>query len=262
LYPQYGPALFQLGRAYHLQRDFAMSNQWLEKLPESTPERRQVLFTLGLNYFYIGDFAGAIAAFQQLPQTYDVLLNLGAALSRKGDLPAAMSAWQRAASMDPLSSDAFFNLGYGSFTRADWAAAEKYLVESLKVRGRDSEALFLFGRTYERQGRMDDSRKLIAQASRLSQRVERWLNQPLPKLERFVTTATFRSHDDVWNDQRLARKARAQDLPSWLDLVQGDIDENLFGDALRELRDVMKVFPEAAEARSLLDEVNRQRNLR
>src|SRR5262245_36490846 len=137
LYPQYGPALFQLGRAYHLQRDFAMSNQWLEKLPESTPERRQVLFTLGLNYFYIGDFARAVTTFQQLPQTYDVLLNLGAALSRKGDLPAAMSAWQRAAKMDSLSSEAFFNLGYGSFIRADWAAAEKYLSESLKVRGRD-----------------------------------------------------------------------------------------------------------------------------
>jgi len=262
LYPRYGPALFQLGRAYHLQRDFAMSNQWLEKLPESTPERRQVLFTIGLNDFYIGDFAGAITAFQQLPQTYDVLLNVGAALSRKGDLPGAMAVWQRAANMDPLSGDAFFNLGYGSFTRSDWATAEKYLVESLKVRGRDSEALFLLGRTQERQGRQDDSRKLIAQASRLSQRIERWLNQPLPKLERFVTTTTFRSHDDVWNDQRLARRARALDLSSWLDVVQGDIDEYLFGDALRGLRDVMKVFPEASEARSLLDEVNRQRNLR
>lgn len=262
LHPQYSAALFQLGREYHLQRDFAMSNQWLQKLTESTPERRQVLFMMGLNYFYAGDYARALTALQQLPQVYDVLLNLGAAFSRTGDLTSAISAWQRAASMDPLTSDAFFNLGYLSYVRADFERAEKNLVESLKLRGRDSEALFLLGRTYERQGRLEDSRRLIAQASRLSQRVERWLSQPLPKLERFVTTTTFRSHNDVWNDQRLARRAHSQDLSSWLDPVQADIDSYLFGDALRKLQDVMKLFPDSAEARSLLKEVDRQRNLR
>src|SRR4029079_17633090 len=35
LYPQYGPALFQLGRAFHLQREFRTSNQWLQKLAET-----------------------------------------------------------------------------------------------------------------------------------------------------------------------------------------------------------------------------------
>jgi tetratricopeptide (TPR) repeat protein len=262
LYPQYARAAFQLGRTYHLQRDFALSNQWLQKLPASTPERRQVLFMVGLNYFYLGDFLQANATFQQLPQTYDVLLNLGAAFSQKGDMSAATTAWIRASSLDPLSSDAFFNVGYASYLKADYAMAEKNLVESLKLRGRDSEALFLLGRTYEKQGRLEESRRLIAQASRLSQRVERWQNQPLPKLERFVTATTFRNHDDSWNDQRLARRARGQDLASWLDMVQSELDAYLFGDALRELRDVMKVFPDSSEARSLLSEVDRQRNLR
>ncbi len=262
LYPQYGPALFQLGRAYHIQRDFTTSNQWLQKLPESTPERRQVLFLTGLNYFYLGDHARALATFRQLPQTYDVLLNLGAAFARQGDQTAAMSAWKRAAAVDPLGSDAFFNMGYVSYLKGDADAAEKNLVESLKLHGRDSEALFLLGRTYEKQSRLDESRKLIAQASRLSQRVERWQNQPLPKLERFATATTFRSHDDVWNDQRLPRRARAQSLPVWLDIVQADIDSYLFGDALRELHDVIKIFPESSEARSLLNEVERQRNVR
>jgi tetratricopeptide (TPR) repeat protein len=262
LHPQYGPALYQLGRAYHLQRDFTMSNQWLQKLPESVPERRQVLFIMGLNYFYLGDHARAIQALQQLPQTYDVLLNLGAAFSRKGDPASAMSTWKRAAGMDPLASDAFFNMGYSSFIRNDFDGAEKNLTESLKLRGRDSEALFLLGRTYEKQGRLEDSRRLIAQAARLSQRVERWLNQPLPRLERFVTTTTFRSHDDVWNDQRLARRARGQDLASWLEIVQVSVDSYLFGDALRELKDVIKVYPDFSEARSLLKEIDRLRNSR
>jgi tetratricopeptide (TPR) repeat protein/TolB-like protein len=262
LYPQYGSALFQLGRAFHLQRDFAISNEWLQKLPAATPDRRQVLFMIGLNYFYLGQYERAITAFQQLPQMPDVLLNLGAALSRKGDMTAAMSMWKRAASLDPLGSDAFFNMGYVSYLKNDLGAAEKNLVESLKLRGRDSEALFLLGRTYEKQGRSEEARKLLSQAARLSERVERWLNQSLPKLDRFVTSTTFRSHEDIWSDQRLARRTRSQDLASWLDVVQADLDAYLFGEALRELRDVLKVFPDSSEARSLIAEVERQRNLR
>ena len=262
LHPQYSAALFQLGRAYHLQSDFVMSNESLKKLPQSAAQRRQVLFLMGLNHFYLGDYASAITAFQQLPQMYDVLLNLGAALARKGDLGAAMSAWQRATSQDPLESDAFFNLGYLSYLRGDFDRAEKNLTESLKLSGRDSEAQFLLGRTYERQGRIEDSKRLIAQATRLSQRVERWLSQPLPRLERIVTSTTFRRHDEVWNDHRLVRQARSQDLPSWLELVQADIDSYLFGDALRKLKDVMKIFPGSAEARSLMNDVDRLRNQR
>jgi len=262
LYPQYGSALFQLGRAFHVERDFAISNEWLQKLPPAAPDRRQVLFMIGLNYFYLGQYERAITAFQQLPQMPDVLLNLGSALSRKGDMTAAMAMWKRAASLDPLGSDAFFNMGYVSYLKNDLDGAEKNLVESLKLRGRDSEALFLLGRTYEKQGRSEDARRLLSQAARLSERVERWMNQSLPKLDRFVTSTTFRSHEDVWSDQRLARRTRSQDLASWLDVVQADLDSYLFGEALRELRDVLKVFPDSSEARSLLAEVERQRNVR
>jgi tetratricopeptide (TPR) repeat protein len=262
IYPQYSAALFQLGRAYYLQREFMMSNQRLQKLPETAPEHLQVQFMIGLNYFYTGDYPHAISTFQQLPATYDVLLNLGAAFSLKGDAVPAIAAWKRAAALDPLNSDAFFNLGCADFLKGDSKSAENDLNESLKLRGRDSEALFRLGRTYERLGRTDESQKLIAEATRLSQHVERWLTQPLPRLERFATTTTFRTHDEVCNDRRLARRARGQSLNSWLDAVQSDMDFYLFGDALRELHDVVRIFPDSTEARSLLTEGDRQRNLK
>jgi tetratricopeptide (TPR) repeat protein len=158
-------------------------------------------------------------------------------------------------------SDAFFDMGYASYVKGDLDAAAKNLSDSLKLRGRDSEALFLLGRTYEKQGRTEDSQKLIAQAARLSSRVERWITQPLPKLERFPTTTTFRSHDEVWNDQRLAGRVRGQDLATWLDMIQTDVDSYLFGDALREIHDVLRVFPDSMEAKALAKEIQRQQNL-
>jgi tetratricopeptide (TPR) repeat protein len=262
LHPQYGSAIYQLARTFHLQREFRMSNQWLQKLPNSTPYRSQAQFMEGLNYFYLFDYPHAIVDFQNLPPTYDVLLNLGAAFSQKGDSAMAIATWTQAASLDPLTSDAFFNIGYASFMKNDYENAAKNLNESLRLRGRDSEALFLLGRTYEKTGRPDEGQKLIAQATRLSQRVERWMTQPIPKLERFAITTTFRSHDEMWNNQRLARRGRAQGVSVWLDTIQSDIDSNLFGDALRELHDVQRVYPDSAEARSLLSVVERQRNIR
>jgi tetratricopeptide (TPR) repeat protein len=262
LYPQYDSAIFQLARTFHLQREFKTSNQWLQKLSSNNPYRSQAQFMEGLNYFYLSDYAHAITAFQNLPPTYDVMLNLGAAFSQKGDSAAAIATWTRAAMLDPLSSDAFFNIGYASFLKNDLEAASQNLNASLRLRGRDSEAMFLLGRMYERMGRYEDSQKLIAQATRLTQRVERWLTQPIPKLERFATTTTFRSHDDIWNGQRLARRARGQGVSAWLDTIQSDIDAYLFGDAIRELKDITHVYPDSAEARSLLDVVEKQRNLK
>ena len=95
----------------------------------------------------------------------------------------------------------------------------------------------------------------------MSQRVERWLNQPLPKLDRLATSPVLRSHNEIWTEPRLARRARGQDLAAWLESIQTDVDSYLFGDALRQLQDVLRVFPQSAEAQSLLDEVHRQQNL-
>ena len=262
LHPPYGPALFELGRISHLQRDFKDSNQWLQKIPETSYPRRQASFLMGLNYFYLADYARATTVFQTLPAVYDVLLNLGAAFSQNGDRDSAADSWRRAIDTDSLASDAFFNLGYLSLIKDDLESAARNLTESLKLRGRDSEALFLLGRTYEKLGRLEESGKAIAQASRLSQRVDRWLTQPLPKLERLATSTLFRSRDEIWTEQRLIRRARSQDLPAWLELIQTDIDLYLLGDALRELHGLLRVYPESSEALSLLDEVRRQQNLR
>lgn len=262
LYPQYSSAIFQLGRAFHLERDVRVSSQWLEKVIDGSRERLQAQFIIGLNYFYLSDYTRAIPIFRQLPPTYEVLLNLGSAFSLKGDYAAAMAAWKRAAEMDPLASDVFFNIGYASLVKGEFDAAVTNLEQSLKLRGRDSEALFLLGRAYEKQGHVEESQKLLTQATRLSQRIERWLTQPLPKLERLSESTAFRKREDLWTRQRLMRRARGQDLTGWLDEIQSLIDSYSYGQAIRELQDIILVFPESADARALLDEVNERRDSR
>ena len=258
----YTAALLELGRVYHLERDFANSNRWLEQIARLGPERLRAQFLMGLNYFYMGDHARSMAVFQQLPSTYDVLLNLGTAASQKGDFASAMAAWTRAPEMDPLKSDVFFNIGYANLLKGEAETAAKNLNESLNLRGHDSEALFLLGRAYERLGRIEESQRLIAQAARLSQRVERWATQPLPKLERLSTTTAFTNGTEIWTDQRLARRAKGHGLTLLLEFAQNQIDAYMYGEAVRELQHAIRVFPDSTDARMLLDEVNRQRTTR
>ncbi|MBI4475213.1 MAG: hypothetical protein HY646_21295 [Acidobacteria bacterium] len=290
LEPQFPAAIFQLGRSYHEERDFKNSNLWLEKITDADPEYLQARFTMALNRFYFGDFTGAISIFEKLPATYDVLINLGAAHSHKGNHAAALMAWSKAAELDPLSSEAFFNSGYVGFLQSRNDAALRDLRESLRLRGRDSEALFLLAKTYERLGHMEDSHRTMAQATRLSQRVERWmsganaspigrshqgmsganaspigrshqgLTQPMPKLERLRTSTSFRNSKEIWTEERLNRRAQSQDLTAWLEAIQTYIDAYQYGEAIRELQDVIRMYPGSTEARSLLEEVNARRN--
>jgi tetratricopeptide (TPR) repeat protein len=261
LYPQYGPALLQLGRTFHLEKDFKSSNQWLQKVGENSPYRQQALSMTGLNYFYLADYVRAIDVFQQLPPAYDVLLNLGAALLQRGDAAGAIAAWNRAIEIDDLSSEAFFNIGYVSFIKGDLQNAARNLVDSLRLRGRDSEALFLLGRSYEKLGRLDESQKLIAQAARLSQRVERWSTQPIPKLERLALGTVFRNRDEVWTDRRIARLVQAEGVGTFLERVQNQIDLHFYGEAIRELQYLLRVSPDSVDAQSLLEEVGQRQIL-
>jgi tetratricopeptide (TPR) repeat protein len=262
LHSTYESAIFQLGRAFHAERDFKASNQWLEKLPAGSSYRLMARFAAASNYFNLADYERAVEILEQLPPAYEVLLNLGVAHSLNGDHAAALTAWKRAVELDPLGSDAFFNIGYAGFLRGDFDAAARSLTESLRLRGRDSEALFLLGRSHERLGRLDEAQRATAQATRLSQRVERWLTQPIPRLERFAATTSFRDRSRLWTEERLARRARAWDLTARLEAIQTQIDGSSYGEAIRELRETLRLFPDSAEAQSLLDEVNQRRNSR
>src|SRR5207247_1397297 len=89
--PGYTAASLELGFVYQLERDFTNSNKWLAQVTKLGPEQSRAQFMIGLNYFYLGDYARSVATFQQLPKTYDVLLDLGAAESQKGDFADAVA---------------------------------------------------------------------------------------------------------------------------------------------------------------------------
>ena len=107
---------------------------------------------IGMNTYHLGDYAKAAQIFATLPPTYDVLVNLGASLLAGGSDSDATSAWRRALDLNPSGSEAAFNLGYLAFSKGDWELAATRLAPFLQNHPRDSETVFLLGRTYDRLG--------------------------------------------------------------------------------------------------------------
>jgi tetratricopeptide (TPR) repeat protein/TolB-like protein len=266
LRPNYAAAIFQLGRSKYFEGDFKLSNLLLEKMPAGDPYYLPAMFIVGMNDYRLADFAHSAFVFGMLPRSYDVLVNLGAALMEKGEPLNAIAAWREAANRDPYGIEATFNIGYASFVRGDLDGAVKGLEQTLRLQGRDNEAMFLLARAYERLGRIEESQKMMTQATRQSPRTERWLTQPLPKLTRLRTMpslAAVQGLDTIrtWSAERLVRRAKGQDLPAWLDFIQNQVDSQQYGDALRELKEVRMVYPDSSEAHVLLGEVfERQRS--
>jgi tetratricopeptide (TPR) repeat protein len=263
LHPQYPAAMYELGRQYSLDMDFKNSTPMLEKVPEGNPEFLQARFMLGLNYYSAGDFEKSAETFSAMPPVYDVLINLGMARAGKNDFAGAMTAWKRASELNPLGTEAPFNMAHLGATRSersDLEAAAKSIEQFLKLNSRDAEAIFLQGRIDERLGRVEESQKLIASAVNLSPRLARWVNQPLTNFRRLrpqpnVTDMRLAPQLTIWNQERLQRRAHGRDIATWLDTVQKSVDSQLYGEALRELQDIARTFPQSAETRLMFAEV-------
>jgi tetratricopeptide (TPR) repeat protein len=214
LHPQYGSAIFQLGQVHYLDSDYEASTGLLTKVQPDAPEYPQARFMLGMNAYRLGDYAKAVQIFSALPATYDVLVNLGASLSAGGGT-GAIDAWRHALTRNPAGAEAAFNLAYASYTSGEWDVAASRLAQFLQAHPRDSETVFLLGRTYEKLGRTAESQRLTAQALKLSPRLQRWLEQPIPNLARVrsqfdATELRTSAAGGIWNDARRNRKMAAE----------------------------------------------------
>jgi tetratricopeptide (TPR) repeat protein len=264
LHPQYASATYQLGRAAYLDADYESAVALLEKIPPGSSEYAYARFTLAVSCYETGAYDKAAAILEELPPVYDVLVNQGAALAAKGDAAGARSAWTRAVERDSLGSEAAFNLAHLAYATGNADAARKRLEEFLLLYGRDAEAFFTLGRALEQMRLDNEAQRAMAQALRLSPRLERWLDEPLPNLTRLrtqfnPTEIRLAADGSIWTQARLSRRAAGQDPAAWLDSVREQIDSQLFSETIRELRDMARTFPDSPDVHLLLGYVYERR---
>jgi tetratricopeptide (TPR) repeat protein len=179
-YPDYPEAVFQLGKAYHQEKDYATSSLWLQKLTAVNKNFSQASFLLGLNYLHQMNFDKAIAEFQQLSQTFplnEVYNNLGIALSLRGLNDKAAVAFQRAVERDPSDADYYFNQAFHFWKTGNFTGAIKSVRQVLLRQEQDGEAHYLLYKCLQTVGKPEEAAAAWALAKQFSPRVETWENR-------------------------------------------------------------------------------------
>jgi len=176
-HPNYSKAIFQLGKIYHQDKDYATSSLWLQKLVKLDKEFPEARFMLGLNYLYLKDYEKAAIEFEQLSQDMplnEVYTNLGVAMSLRGMNDKATRAFEKALESDPAVADYYFNLAYHLWKTGNFAGAVKNLKEALLRDERDAEAHYLLHKCLQAIGKFTEANTAWTLARQLNSKVEGW----------------------------------------------------------------------------------------
>jgi tetratricopeptide (TPR) repeat protein len=151
----YSQPRFRLGKIYWEKKDYKVSSGWLKDVTRVDPHYLEARFYLGLCRYYLGDFAGAVQAFEEVAATVplnEVFNNLGAAQSRRGNAGEAQSNFHKAIEGDAADPDYQFNLGYVAWRAGQFDAAVSAFRSALERSSSDAEATTLLGRALKREG--------------------------------------------------------------------------------------------------------------
>ncbi|HXE56459.1 MAG TPA: tetratricopeptide repeat protein [Gemmatimonadales bacterium] len=147
-----------VGTAYaHLAREeFAWARRGFERALALDPEHEDALAGLGEVLLKLGDRPGATAAFERIlalgfGTDLDLMLQIGRALFREGQLPEAQRFFELATAAHPESPDAAACMGYVSHRLSQDPAALFWLRRALEIDPHHAEArIYLANLLYDR----------------------------------------------------------------------------------------------------------------
>jgi tetratricopeptide (TPR) repeat protein len=148
LEPKYSQAEFQLGRLQWRKKNYRAAADSLAKLSPGEDHYREAVFMLGLCRYHLGDFQGAQDSFQIVARSVplnEVLNNLGAAQSRR-NMSESLQNFQKALEGDSADPDYQFNVGYALFKQGNLPAAADKFRAVLDRDPEDASAITMLGR--------------------------------------------------------------------------------------------------------------------
>jgi tetratricopeptide (TPR) repeat protein len=146
---------FQLGRLLWTKKEYKSAAEWFQKVAPGDDHYREASFFLGLCRYQSGDFAGAVAALQEVARVVplsEVYNNLAAAESRSNRLPSSLDDFRKALEGDRSDPVYQFNLGYTLWRAGNFAEAAERLHAALDHDPADAEAALLLARCERQSG--------------------------------------------------------------------------------------------------------------
>ena len=141
----YSQPCFQLGKSYWGKKDYRVAAGWLGRVHQGDPHYLEAQFFLGLSSYQTGDYTAAAKCFETVAASVplnEVYNDLGAAQTRS-NLTAAIESFRKALEGDSADPDYRFNLGYALWKAGQYPAAADSLRAALEINPNDEEAAAL-----------------------------------------------------------------------------------------------------------------------
>jgi tetratricopeptide (TPR) repeat protein len=149
----YSQPCFQLGKSYWSKKDYRVATGWLARVTRNDPHYLEAQFFLGLCDYQMGDYTGAAKCFDNVAATVplnEVYNDLGAAQLRS-DPTAAIESFRKALEGDRADPDYHFNLGIALWKAGQFPAAAESFHAVLERNPNDAEAAALLGRAERKE---------------------------------------------------------------------------------------------------------------
>jgi tetratricopeptide (TPR) repeat protein len=254
-------AAFALGRFYFEQKDYAHSTQWLGKVEESDSDFNESLFLRAVDEFFLGHEQVAEREFETLAKVLpldEVSNNLGVLEARRGLYAEALANFERAYQINPSDEDFCFNRGVALWYEKRYPEAAESLQAAVHANPDDSEAHTLLGVVF---GKLGDTAAQRAESDWLAEHeVGAAAEQsadllPLPRLKKNYDGRAFRLLELTLHnamEQHLANASPQQHIDAHLAEGKKLLAENRYGEAERELAEVVSLSPADPQPHILL----------
>jgi tetratricopeptide (TPR) repeat protein len=143
--PTYSQPCFQLGKSYWGKKDYRVAAGWLGRMNRGAPHYLEAQFFLGLCDYQMGDYTAAAKCFETVAASVplnEVYNDLGAAQTRSNPA-AAVESFHKALEGDNTDLDYRFNLGYALWKAGQFPAAADSFRAVLQANPNDEEAAAL-----------------------------------------------------------------------------------------------------------------------
>ena len=260
--PGFGGTALELGKIYFRNRDCPTAIPWLTRLKSEEPGYLEAKFLVGICYFFLEEYEKSEVAFQAVAERLplnEAYNNLGAAQSRRNQ-PAALDNFRKAAEGDPADPDYHFNVGYGHWRSGQYATAARHFRLALEDSPNDEQARSLLVKSLERAGNAAEAareRELLVDypaAVRIMNLDEHAL-EGLERIKQDYHSHSFRQLQltlELVSEESEARLPPEKHAEARLERGRKLFGEQRDAEALRELREAVRLNPNQAEAHLLL----------
>jgi len=254
-------AAFALGRYYFTQKNYADSAKWLARISGADPNFNESLFLRAVDEFFLGHEQIAEQQFQTLEHFLpldEVSNNLGVLEARRGQYDEALQNFERAYQNDPSDADFCFNRGVALWYEKHYAESAESLQAAVRANPEDSEAHTLLAVVFGKLGNGEAKQGELDWLA--DQEVGAAADQPgdvlpLPRLKKQYDGRAFRLLELALHNAMEARLAGAptqEHVNAHLSEGKKYLAANRFGEAERELTEVVALSPGSPEGHLLL----------